>query len=95
MEELPVGDPEHVHQPLIQTIVDELNGRGACPSTGESGARTARVMEEILAEFRSGRTPRVYGLRTMKSISTSALRASAVTPTHVRAGSRPSEKYER
>jgi len=55
MEELPVGDPEHVHQPLIQTIVDELNGRGACPSTGESGARTARVMEDILAEFRSGR----------------------------------------
>ena len=53
MEELPVGDPEHVHQPLIQTIVDELNGHGACASTGESGARTARVMEEILAEFRS------------------------------------------
>jgi predicted dehydrogenase len=52
VEELPVGDPEHVHQPLIQTIVDELNGRGACPSTGESGARTAQVMEAILAEFR-------------------------------------------
>ncbi len=52
VEEVPVGDPEHVHQPLIQTIVDELNGRGACPSTGESGARTAQVMETILAEFR-------------------------------------------
>jgi predicted dehydrogenase len=53
VEELPVGDPEHVHQPLIQTIVDELNGSGTCPSTGESGARTARVMEAILGEFRA------------------------------------------
>jgi len=55
MEEVPIGDPEHVHQPLIQTIVDELNGSGACPSTGESGARTARVMEAILGEFREVR----------------------------------------
>ena len=50
---MPIGDPEHVHQPLIQTIVDELNGNGKCPSTGESGARTARVMDAILAEFRA------------------------------------------
>jgi predicted dehydrogenase len=51
VEELPVADPEHVHQPLIQTIVDELNGKGHCPSTGESAARTIRVMEQILGEF--------------------------------------------
>jgi predicted dehydrogenase len=55
VEERPIGDPDHVHQPLIQTIVDELNGQGACPSTGESGARTARVMDAILADFRAGR----------------------------------------
>ncbi|MBI1775184.1 MAG: Gfo/Idh/MocA family oxidoreductase [Proteobacteria bacterium] len=42
---------DHVQQPLIQTIVDELNGIGTCPSTGESGARTAWVMEQILASF--------------------------------------------
>ena len=36
----------------VQTIVDELNGREKCPSTGESGARTAQVMEAILGEFR-------------------------------------------
>jgi len=53
VEELPAGDPDHVHQPLIQTIVDELNGSGRCPSTGESGARTAKVMEAILADFRA------------------------------------------
>jgi predicted dehydrogenase len=52
-EEIPVDDPPHVHQPLIQSIVDELNGRGLCPSTGVSGARTTRVVDEILREFRA------------------------------------------
>jgi len=52
LEEFPVADPPHVHQPLIQTIVDELNGQGRCPSTGISGARTAWVMDRILDEFR-------------------------------------------
>ena len=41
----PVRNPPHVHQPLIQTIVDELAGRGRCESTGASGARASRVME--------------------------------------------------
>jgi predicted dehydrogenase len=41
-------NPPHVHQPLIQTIVDELRGRGRCPSTGESGARASRVLDRIL-----------------------------------------------
>jgi len=52
--EFPLADPPHVHQPLIQTIVGELNVRGHCPSTGISGARTAWVMDEILKEFRAG-----------------------------------------
>jgi predicted dehydrogenase len=51
-QELALGDPPHVHQPLIQTIVDELNGVGVCPSTGESGARTAWVVDQTLAEYR-------------------------------------------
>ena len=41
-------NPPHVHQPLIQTIVDELRGRGKCESTGESGARSSWVMERCL-----------------------------------------------
>lgn len=53
MEELPIGDPPHVHQPLVQTIIDELNGIGACPSTGESGARTTRVVDAILQDYRN------------------------------------------
>jgi 1,5-anhydro-D-fructose reductase (1,5-anhydro-D-mannitol-forming) len=54
VEELPIGDPPHVHQPLIQSIVDEMNGEGHCPSTGDSAARTARVLDAILDEFREG-----------------------------------------
>jgi predicted dehydrogenase len=41
-------NPAHVHQPLVQTIVDELNGRGACPSTGESAARASWVLDRCL-----------------------------------------------
>ena len=37
--------PVNIQQPLIQTIVDELMGKGKCPSTGVSGARTNKVME--------------------------------------------------
>lgn len=40
--------PEHIQQPLIQTIVDELLGKGRCPSTGESALRTAKVMDELV-----------------------------------------------
>ena len=39
--------PRHIQLPLIQTIVDTLRGQGTCPSTGVSGARTARVMDEL------------------------------------------------
>ncbi len=38
-------DPPHVHQPLIQSIVNELNGIDQCPSTVISAARTAKVMD--------------------------------------------------
>ncbi|MCH2659913.1 gfo/Idh/MocA family oxidoreductase, partial [bacterium] len=40
--------PPHVHQPLVETVVDALLGRGECPSTGESAARTSRVMDLIV-----------------------------------------------
>lgn len=53
VDEIPADDPPHVHQPLIQSIVDELNGRGACASTGASAARTTRVVDEILRDYRA------------------------------------------
>jgi hypothetical protein len=34
-------------------IIDELNGSGRCPSTGESAARAARAMDNILADLRA------------------------------------------
>ncbi|MEK6283911.1 MAG: hypothetical protein AABN95_26460 [Acidobacteriota bacterium] len=40
--------PQHIAQPLIQTVVNELIGAGQCPSTGESGARTSWVMDQML-----------------------------------------------
>jgi 1,5-anhydro-D-fructose reductase (1,5-anhydro-D-mannitol-forming) len=49
-----IPHPDHVHQPLVQTIVDELNGRGTCPSTGESAARTTAVMDDLLRSYYEG-----------------------------------------
>jgi predicted dehydrogenase len=46
--------PNHIQQPLIQTIVDDLLGRGNCPSTGETAARTNKVMEMICNRMKSG-----------------------------------------
>jgi len=53
--ELPIADPPYVHQPLVQTIVDEMNGRGRCPSTAESAMRTMQLIEDCLAEFNGRR----------------------------------------
>jgi predicted dehydrogenase len=49
-------NPPHIQQPLIQTIVNELLGKGErCPSTGETGARTSWVMDRVLAAYYGGR----------------------------------------
>jgi predicted dehydrogenase len=53
----PVRNPPHVHQPLVQTIVDEWNGRGTCPSTGRSAARTSRVLDACVAGYYAGGSP--------------------------------------
>jgi predicted dehydrogenase len=50
-------NPPHVHQPLVQTIVDELAGRGRCASTGASGARASWVLEQCVREY-YGKTKR-------------------------------------
>jgi len=51
--DLPNRQP--IQQPLIQTIVDDLLGRGRCPSTGENGARTSAVMDAVLSGYYGGR----------------------------------------
>lgn len=47
-----IADPEHVHQPLIQTIVDELNCHGHCPSTAQSALRVNKAIDQILQDYR-------------------------------------------
>ena len=45
--------PYHIQQPLIQTVVDDLLGKGNCPSTGETAIRTNWVMEEMTKNYYS------------------------------------------
>jgi predicted dehydrogenase len=52
-----IDNPPHVHQPLTQTVVDELNGVGTCPSSGVSGARTTWVMDQVLEDYRRQTRP--------------------------------------
>lgn len=49
-QEFSYDDPPHIQQPLIQMVVDALNGAGICPSTGESAARTSWVMDQMLGK---------------------------------------------
>lgn len=46
-----IDNPEHIQQPLIQSIVNELNGEGQCVSTGASAARTTRVTDQLLRSY--------------------------------------------
>ena len=46
-----IENPMHVHQPLIQMVVDDLNGQSACPATGRSAARTSLLMEKLLKDY--------------------------------------------
>ena len=46
-----IRNPAHVHQPLIQTIVDELRGQGHCDSTARSGARASWVLERCVSGY--------------------------------------------
>lgn len=43
--------PQHVQQPLIQTVVDDLLGKGSCPSTGKTAIRTNWAMEEMTKNY--------------------------------------------
>ncbi|WLR61220.1 Gfo/Idh/MocA family protein [Guptibacillus hwajinpoensis] len=49
--EIEVVYPEHVQQPLIQTIVNELNGESHSPSTGKTALRTSKVMDQLVANY--------------------------------------------
>lgn len=49
VEDITVPFPEHVQQPLIDLIVQDLRGEGKSPSTGETGARSNWILDQITA----------------------------------------------
>ncbi len=49
-KELPYINPEHIQEPLIQMIVNELLGKGVCPSKGESAVLTNWFMDRALGK---------------------------------------------
>ena len=51
--ELRFENPQHISQHLVRQVVDELRGVGECVSTGESAARTSRVLEQVVKEYYS------------------------------------------
>jgi len=53
-EEFDIPHPPHIQQPMIQAVVNDLNGQSQSPSTGETAARTSRVMDQLLAGWRMG-----------------------------------------
>ena len=52
VEQIKAPYPETVQLPLIQTVVNALTGRGESPSNGHSAARTARVIDGLLSDYR-------------------------------------------
>jgi hypothetical protein len=55
VESFLLPNPRHIQQPLIQSLVDSLLGRGSCASTGVSAARTSAVMDLALQSYYGAR----------------------------------------
>jgi 1,5-anhydro-D-fructose reductase (1,5-anhydro-D-mannitol-forming) len=55
METFDRPNPAHIQEPLIGSIVEQLEGRGTCPSTGVSAARTSAVMDRALLGYYGSR----------------------------------------
>jgi predicted dehydrogenase len=51
-------NPEHIQQNLVQQIVDTLRGHATCVSTGETAARTSRVLDEMVKNYYSDKDGR-------------------------------------
>ncbi|MEN8192205.1 MAG: Gfo/Idh/MocA family oxidoreductase [Bacteroidota bacterium] len=51
IEKFNIPHPKHIQQYLIETIVNDLLGKGKCPSTGETAIKTAWVMDKLLGRI--------------------------------------------
>jgi len=49
---LEIPNPQHVQQPFIQSMVDDLNGVAPCPGSVASAVRSTWVADEILKNYR-------------------------------------------
>ena len=49
--EFPFERPKHVQSYLMEKVVASLRGEGKSPSTGVTGARTSKVMDEMVYSF--------------------------------------------
>jgi predicted dehydrogenase len=54
-EKLDLPNPKHIQQPMIETVVADLRGKGRCASTGVTAARTSAVMDAALERYYGGR----------------------------------------
>jgi predicted dehydrogenase len=52
VEQIKAPSAETVQLPLIQTVVNALTGPAESPSNGYSAARTARVIDNLLSDYR-------------------------------------------
>lgn len=48
-----IAHPPHIQRPLVETVLAQLRGQGACPSTGETALRTSRVIDAVLRDYRN------------------------------------------
>lgn len=55
VERYEIVNPPHVEQPMIESVVSELLGRGPCESTAASGARTSAIMDTVLEGYYGSR----------------------------------------
>ena len=54
-QKFPLTNPSPIQKPMIESIVNQLNENGTCPSNGESGARTSKVMDLVLKSYYGNR----------------------------------------
>ena len=48
IEYIDLPKPQHIQQPMIQSIINEIRGEGKSPSDGKTGMKTNWVMDEIV-----------------------------------------------
>lgn len=53
LQTISLPDPPHVHEPLIERIVEHLQGGRQAPSLGYDALRTTQLVDRLYADFRS------------------------------------------